>query len=123
MKQELGETVDAIIEDDNKKIQEILNANKHLKEKYWIVLFVKPAKGHYKGKPALIKVIKPYKVKPKPQVGMIVGEVDPKGTINWDINMPQAPFDFDKLSNIHPTKQKDEVVVETSSIPEAYITK
>jgi len=120
MKQETGETRDAILEDDEKLIQEILNANANRKEKYWIVIFAKPAKGSVDGKPTLAKHIKPYNVKPTSQVGMIVGEVNnEKGTIEWDVNMPQAPFDFDGLG----AQMDDEVVVETTSIPHAYITK
>ena len=54
---------------------------------------------------------------------MIVGEVDNhKGTIQWDVNMPQRPFDFDALQLVG-AKPCNEVVVETTSIPGAYITK
>ena len=123
MKQETGETRDAIIEDDEKKIQAIVDANKNRKEPYWIVLFAKPSKVSVDGKPTLMKHIKPYFTKPSQQVGMIVGEVNNRtGTISWDVNMPQIPFDYDGLLATG-AQVCDELVVETTSIPGAYVTK
>jgi len=123
MVQETGETRDAIIEDDNKQIQSILDANKAEKELYWIVVFAKPSKSCVDGYPTLIKHIKAYKTKPPPQVGQIVGEINnARGTIDWDVNMPQRPFDFNALQ-IVGAKPCNEVVTETTSIPGAYITK
>jgi len=123
MKQETGETRDAIVEADEKRIQKILDANNHRKDPYWIVIFAKPAKGCVDGKPTLIKHIKPYAVKPAPQVGMIIGEVNnQKGEILWDVNMPQIPFDFDALRALGAEEAND-VVVETTSIPGAYLTR
>ena len=122
MTQQAGETRDAIIEDDNKQIEEIVNANKHLKEPYWIVLFAKPAKVNVDGMHTLMKYIKPYKKKPESKVGMVIGEVCNKdGTIKWEVNMPQVPFDFELLPS--SGRRKEEVIVETTSIPNAYITK
>ncbi|NGX36874.1 MAG: hypothetical protein K1000chlam2_00019 [Chlamydiae bacterium] len=122
MSQETGETRDAIIEDDDKLIQEIVSANKGLTEPYWIVLFAKPAKVTVDGKPTLIKHIKPYFTKPTPQVGMIVGEVsNSTGEIKWEVNMPQRPFDFDALQGLG-AEPCNEVVTETTTIPGAYIT-
>lgn len=123
MKQETGETRNAIIEDDEKTIQKIVDANKDRKELYWIVLFAKPSKAAVDGKPTLVKHIKAYYTRPMPQVGMIVGEVDnATGTIRWDVNMPQRPFDFDGLIALGAQPCK-EVVVETTSIPGAYVTR
>jgi hypothetical protein len=120
--QQTGETRNAIIEDDNKKIQEIVEANKELKEPYWIVVFAKPSKVCVDGKPTLIKHIKAYKAEPAQQVGMITGKVDNStGTIQWDVNMPQRPFDFDALQH-YGAEAKEEVVVETTTIPDAYVT-
>lgn len=122
MKQETGETRDAIIEADEKAIQEIVDANKARTEPYWIVLFAKTAKVTVDGKPTLMKHIKAYPKKPAPQVGMIVGEVDnQKGTIAWDVNMPQFPFDFDALKAFG-AEEANEVIVETTTIPGAYVT-
>lgn len=123
MKQETGETRNAIIEDDEKRIQDIVDANKNRKEPYWIVLFAKPAKVTVDGKPTLVKHIKPYFTKPSPQVGMCVAEVDnQKGILEWDINMPQRPFDFDALKAFG-AQEANEIVTETTSIPGAYVTK
>ncbi len=123
MSQETGETRNAIIEDDNKEIRAIVEANKGRTNPYWIVVFAKPSKTCVDGKPTLIKYIKAYSKKPLPKVGMIVGEVDnSRGTIHWDVNMPQRPFDYDALKAFG-ADSCDEVVVETTSIPGAYITK
>ena len=122
MTQETRETTNAIIEDDNKVIQKIIEANALVKEKYWIVLFAKPSKHSVDGKLALVKHIKPYLTKPSSQVGMIIGEVDnSKGTVTWEVNMPQRPLDYDGLIALG-AERCDEEVVETSSIPQAYIT-
>lgn len=123
MKQETGETRNAIIEDDEKVIQQILDANKDRRDPYWIVLFAKPSKVNVDGKQTLMKHIKPYFKKPAPQVGMIVAEVNNQtGAISWDVNMPQRPFDFDALKAAG-AESADEAVVETTSIPGAYVTK
>ena len=122
MVQETGETRDAIIEADNKIIQEILDKNSHRTDPYWIVVFAKPAKVAVEGKPTLIKVVKAYFTKPSSQVGMIVGEVNNStGNIQWEINMPQRPFDFDALRGLG-AEESNRLVVETTSIPRAYIT-
>jgi len=123
MRQETGETRDAIIEDDEKVIQKIVDANKNRMGLYWIVLFAKPSHSCVDGKPTLVKHIKAYFVKPRPMVGMIVGEVNNEtGQISWDVNMPQRPFDFNALK-VFGAQECNEVVVETTSIPGAYLTK
>lgn len=120
--QETGETRDAILEDDNKLIQDIVDANKDRKDPYWIVLFAKPSKNTVDGKPALVKHIKAYANRPASQVGLVIGCVDnAKGEIRWEVNMPQRPFDFDALQGLG-AKSCDDVVVETTSIPGAYVT-
>lgn len=122
MSQETGETRDAIIEDDNKKIAEIVDANKGQRDPYWIVVFAKPSKNCVDGLPTLIKHIKAYKEQPTSQVGMIAGKVDnAKGTIDWEVNMPQRPFDFNALPGLG-AQACDELVVETTTIPGAYVT-
>jgi len=123
MTQETGETRDAIIEDDQKKLEAILAANKHRRDPYWVVIFAKPSKNSVDGKPTLVKHVKAYGVKPTPQVGMITGEVNNStGEIKWEVNMPQRPFDFDALQQFG-AKPCNEAVIETTSIPGAYITK
>jgi hypothetical protein len=122
MTQELGETRDAIMADANKTIEDILNANSHLQETYWIVVFAKPSKYAVDGKPALMQHIKPYRTKPSPQVGQIVAEVDNKtGELRWEINMPDVPFDYSGLPSVqHISGGVD--IVETTTIPHAYRT-
>ncbi len=123
MYQETGETRNAIIEDDNRIIQEIVDANKNRIDPYWIVVFAKRSRNSVDGKPVLVKHIKAYGVKPTSQVGMIFGEVDnSKGTIQWEVNMPQVPFDFDKLADFGAKVGSEEVVTETTTIPHAYVT-
>ena len=123
MTQETGETRNAIIDDRNKDVEAIVNANKDRKGLYWIVLFAKPAKGCVDGKPTLMQHIKPYfDTRPRSQVGMVIGEVDnAKGEIRWEVNMPQRPFDFDALQGLG-AKPCTDVVVETTSIPSSYVT-
>ena len=53
--QETGETRNAIIEDDQRVIQQILDANSDRIDPYWIVLFAKPSKVPVDGKPTLMK--------------------------------------------------------------------
>ena len=117
MRQEVGETSKAIIEDDEKQIEKILSENKHRKELYWIVLFAKPAKGiTVEGRPTLIKVIKAYYTKPHQMVGMVVGEVNNvEGRIKWEVNMPDKPFGFEVLG-----LQQDGLTTYETSIPQAY---
>lgn len=121
--QETGETRNAIIENDNKLLQQILDANKDRQHPYWVVLFAKPFKQSVEGKPTLVRHIKAYGERPTSQIGMISGEVDnKKGTIKWEVNMPQRPFDFDGLLQLG-AEQCNEVVVETTTIADAYVTK
>jgi hypothetical protein len=123
MVQQTGETRDAIIEDDNRKIAEIIAANKNRREKYWIVLFAKPSKHHVDGKPVLIKHLKAYGIKPISQIGMVCGEVDPlKGTVSWEVNQPQRPFDWERLPGLGNIRT-EEHVVETTTIADAYLTR
>lgn len=119
MAQQTGETRDAIIKDDEKIIAKMVEHLSYVNDIYWIVLFAKTSKQKVDGKPTLIKHIKAYFKKPIPQVGMIIGEVDNKsGTISWEINMPQAPFDFLALG----AKESDKPCIETTTIPNAYVT-
>lgn len=125
MRQETGETRDAIIEDDEKQIREILYANRNRTEPYWIVIYAKPSKNSIEGKPVLVKHLKPYNIKPSEQVGMCIGEVCNKtGNISWSVNMPQAPFDFDRLVEVGGKEiVGGKAVIETATIPNAYLTR
>lgn len=99
MTQRIGETRDAIIEDDERIIQQILDANKHLTDKYWIVIFAKQSSVSVEGKPTLTKYIKPtFKKRPRSLVGLIIGEVDNnKGSVDWEVNHHDVPLDFGLL--------------------------
>lgn len=98
-KQEIGETSKAIIEDDEKIIQKIVDENKHRTDPYWIVIFAKKAPVEVNGKPTLTKLIKPYfKYRPRSLLGLIIGEVDnKKGTIDWEVNFHDVPFGYELL--------------------------
>lgn len=123
MVQETGETRDAILEKNQKKIDAILNANKDRKDPYWIMIFATPAKMKVKGLPTLIEHIKPYAVRPPSHVGAIIAEVNnATGKVQWEVNMPQKPFDFDALPGLR-AQNANEVVTETTTIPGAYLTK
>ena len=122
MGQETGETRNAIIDDDNRLIQQIVAANSGRKSPYWIVVFAKPSRNSVEGKPALAKHIKAYGTRPPSQVGMIIGEVDNRtGRISWEVNMPQRPFDYTGLIALG-AEACNEVVTETTTIPGAYVT-
>lgn len=122
MKQETGETRDAIIQDVNKRLEMIVDANKNRVKPYWVVLFAKPSKQMFQGKPVLAQHIKAYGKRPQSQVGMIVGKVDNHtGEIKWEINMPQRPFDFSALQ-IYGARPCDDVVTETTTIASSYLT-
>jgi len=117
MYQEVGETSKAIVEDDEKEIERIINENKNFKDPYWIVLFAKPSKLCVEGKPTLIKVIKAYFTKPRSQVGMVIGEVNNQaGKIKWEVNLPDKPFGYHKLG-----LKEDGMNVYETSIPGAYV--
>jgi len=118
--QEIGETRDAILEDLAKRVEDIINANQHVKSKYWIVIFAKSTKYHVDGKPMLAQHIKPYKTKPMSMVGQIVVEVDnEKGTVSWEVNMPDVPFEYNAVPG-NKYIPGGEVVHETTTIGRAY---
>jgi hypothetical protein len=118
MKQEIGETRDAMIEADEKIITKIIHANRHIVGKYWIVIFLKQSVASYEGKPTLTKFIKAYfNNKPKSMVGLIIGTVDnAKGDIDWEVNHHDIPFNFDALGLM-----QSEQVANKSNIGDAYI--
>lgn len=115
--QQVGETSQAIYEDDQRWVEETVNKHKDCKEPYWLVIFAKPSKASVEGKPTLVKVRKAYFSKPGKQVGMITGEVNNQtGKIKWEVNMPDRPFNFEALG-----LQQDGCVSYETSIPGAYI--
>jgi len=118
MGQQIGETRDAMIADDEKTIQMILDANKRRTGKYWIVMFAKRAPIKVDGKLTITKYIKPFfKNKPRSMVGLVIGEVDnSKGTLEWEVNHHDIPFDFAQLG----LKETDPMLLK-SNIGASYI--
>ena len=117
MVQETGETSQAIVEDDEREVERILNQNKSRQEPYWIVIFAKPANRSVDGKPAMIKYRKAVFTRPRPMVGMIVATVNNQaGTIEWEVNMPDKPFGYEALG-----LEVDSAVKMRTSIPQAYV--
>ena len=116
--QQVGETSQAIVEDDEKEVERILNENKSRQDPYWIVIYAKPTRVMVEGKPTMVKYRKAVFTRPQPQVGMITARVDNKaGTIDWEINMPDRPFGYGVLG-----LEADSVVKTSTSInPKAYI--
>lgn len=113
MVQEIGETRDAIMEDDQRIIDQILDANKRRIGKYWIVMFAKKAPISVDGKLTITKYIKPFfKHRPRSMVGLIIGEVDnAKGDIEWEVNHHDVPFDFEQLglTDAQPVEMKSNI--------------
>lgn len=119
--QELGETSLAIMENDNRIIQQILDANTNRPGKYWIMLVAKRMKNHINGRPAVRKMIKAYAERPPSFVGAILGEVDnDNGTIRWEVNMPDVPIDY---AGVRALGAKDgaETIIETATLGDAYM--
>lgn len=115
--QQVGETSQAIVEDDEKELERLLRENKSRQEPYWIVIYAKPSKTMVDGKPTLLKYRKAVYKRPRPQVGMITGEVNNKaGTIDWEINMPDKPFGYSMLG----LESDSTIKVSTKTNPQAY---
>ena len=116
--QQVGETSQAIVEDDEREVDRILRQNSCHKEPYWIVIYAKPTKTMVDGKHTMLRYRKAVFTKPNPQVGMIIAEVNNQdGTIDWDISMPDRPFDYGALG----LEQDSHVRVLSKINPQAYI--
>jgi len=113
-----GEIVDSWIEEDNKEIAKILDANSK-KDRYWILLFqqVTPHKKlHFCGARPMVRTIRVFAFKPPRLVGCVIGEVDNKaGEIKWEVFPKDIPYKDRKLLDA----AKPEIY--TSKIPNAYI--
>lgn len=99
MKQELGETVQAMMEDDLKAIQAELN--KRPSGNYWILVHHKPIKdrlstGHY----IIRRVIKSYDIKPTKLIGTVVFEVKDGSVVGCDVNLHDAPLNWGLIEPI-----------------------
>jgi hypothetical protein len=93
MVQELGETVNEIVKDDEKEIERILSNYKC--DHYWIVMHHKPTKQRLtSGEMVIARVIRPYNSEPSNQLGTIVLEVKRGEIVKETINMHDAPIDW-----------------------------
>lgn len=95
----LGETVDAIMADDQKRLDKIVALNKDRNEPYWIVIAAKPGKTvDAQGRFVIRRHFKAHYTEPRQLVGVMIAKVDnQKGTMEWDVNIPDIPFDFGLL--------------------------
>ena len=96
MKQELGETKQAMIADDEASIGEILN--RRPTGNYWIVIHHKPTKMTLTtGEMVIMRLVKDYDTKPKPLLGTIILEVKDGEIINHEISPHDAPIEWGKV--------------------------
>lgn len=99
MAQELGETVEEMIKDDDQAIQDILNERPT--GHYWIVIHHKPIHRRLKtGQHVIAKVIKAYDVRPNPLLGTIILEVRNGEVVSHQINLHDIPIDWKTISRI-----------------------
>lgn len=107
MKQELGETTDAMMTQDDQAVQDILN--KRPSGHYYIVIHHKPIKTKMKtGEQVIMRHIKAYDKKPMAQVGMVILEVLDGDVIDYVISPHDMPTDWGKIEKHaglidHPT--------------------
>lgn len=99
---EAGEIADHWIEDDNKEIQKIIEANQKL-DKYWILVFqqVTPHKKlYFCGARPISRAIKLFATKPPPLVGCLIGEVNNRhGEITWEVYPKDIPYKWSLLKD------------------------
>ena len=97
MVQERGETVEEMMRQDDKDVQDILNRRPD--GHYWIVICHKPTKMKMDtGESVLIRHIKDYDKEPKPLLGTIILEVKNGEIISHKINVHDMPIDHAKLA-------------------------
>jgi len=97
MVQELGETVQEMMNTDQQAVEDILNRrpNGH----YWIVIHHKPSKMRMKtGEQVLMRLVKDYDERPKPLLGTVVLEVRDGEITDHQINLHDAPIDWEKVA-------------------------
>ena len=112
MRQELGETVDAMMKDDFLEIEKILNSKKG---NYWILIHHKPTQHRLSsGQKIIKKVIQATDVKPLSLIGTIVLEVKEGSITSFDVHPHDAPLDWAPIVNsagfeTAPLVQKNEI--------------
>lgn len=99
MHQELRETVDAVMADELKLVQDILN--KHPTGDYWILMHHKPVHRNLqrtdKGQSVVRRVIKRYTSKPSTQLGTVVFTVKDGEIVDTEVTLHDIPIDTAKL--------------------------
>lgn len=93
MVQELGETREAMLKDDDLAVQKILNERPT--GHYWIVLHHKPTdRVTTKGQKVIMRLCKAYDQKPRNLLGTVILEIKDGEIIKHDINLHDAPIDW-----------------------------
>lgn len=119
MAQELGETVQEMMKDDLKEIESIMSRRKS--DHYWIVIHHKPTNNKLSsGELVIRKVIKDYDVQPRPLLGTIVLEVQNGRIINEEVNLHDAPIDWQTIER-YAGWSENPLVQEKPEIAPAYI--
>lgn len=99
MKQDLGETVSALMRDDERDIEQILNKNP--RGRYWILIHHKPThEVTTEGQKVIRSVIKKYEARPPPLLGTVIMEVKDGEIVDTDVNFHDAPIDFQTLGDL-----------------------
>ena len=115
MKQELGETVDAIMKDDFLEVEKILSARKG---NYWILIHHKPTQHTLStGQKIIKKLIKAYDTKPQCLIGTMVLEVKEGSISGIDVHPHDAPINWGLIEPVagfdaHPLIQKNKIAKE-----------
>jgi len=122
LKAQVGEIVDAWIEQDEKDMETILNQNGSKTDPYWIVLYhqIFPNKGvHFNGGKPFVRVLKAFFTKPRPLVGAHIAEVDnSRGKITWRVYPKDIPVDWEKITDNDLTQRN---LIYECDIPQSYI--
>ena len=120
MVQELGETAQEMMKDDDQEVQNILN--RRPQGHFWIVICHKPTKMKMDtGEYVLMRLVKDYDKEPQPLLGTIVLEVKNGEIVSYKVNVHDIPIDLERVvpllgSEIAPAVQRDR-----SDIAGAYV--
>lgn len=96
MKQEIGETAQAMMKDDMRRVEEILNSRPS--GNYWILIHHKPHKAKLDtGEKVIVKLIKAYDIQPPPLLGTIVFTVVDGTIVDQKVNLHDVPIAWDKI--------------------------
>ena len=116
MRQELGETVQAMMDDDLKQIQDVLN--KRPSGTYWILMHHKPTKFQLStGQRIIKKVVRVCDKEPQDLIGTIVFKVQDGQVVDIKSNLHDAPINWSLIEPIagfsnDPLVQKKQIAKE-----------